>query len=216
MTVIWIFALCALIGIALISVLNALTFPRLRPASPARTPHVSILIPARNEADVIGETVVSHLRQDYPHYEIIVLGDGSADGSTVVGMARSSQSGMMMEAFVWSSQDGMLGLGDFPQNQFHSYATAVSADGSVVVGSGRSVHGVEAFRWTATSGMVGLGDLPGGQFWSGANDVSRDGNLIVGMVSPSTGSQNIADVVSAENSCHSSHGLVLFLHSTLT
>jgi chlorobactene glucosyltransferase len=86
MTIIWIFALCALIGIALISVLNALTFPRLRPASPAQTPHVSILVPARNEADVIGETVMGHLRQDYPHYEIIVLDDGSADGTSELAL----------------------------------------------------------------------------------------------------------------------------------
>ena len=85
-TIIWIFALCALIVIVLISVLNALTFPRLRPASPARTPHVSILIPARDEADVIGVTVVSHLRQDYPHYEIIVLDDSSADGTSELAL----------------------------------------------------------------------------------------------------------------------------------
>ena len=81
MTVIWIFALCALTVITLISVVNLLTFPRLRPASAARTPPVSILIPARNEAGVIEETVMRHLRQDYPHYEIIVLDDDSTDGT---------------------------------------------------------------------------------------------------------------------------------------
>jgi chlorobactene glucosyltransferase len=73
--------MCALIVITLITILNTLTFPRLGPASPTWTPRVSILIPARDEADVIGETVECHLRQDYPHYEIIVLDDGSADGT---------------------------------------------------------------------------------------------------------------------------------------
>ncbi len=81
MTLVWLFVLCALVVIALISIMNTLTFPRLRPASPARMPRVSILIPARNEADVIGETMGRHLKQDYPHYEIIVLDDNSTDGT---------------------------------------------------------------------------------------------------------------------------------------
>jgi chlorobactene glucosyltransferase len=81
MMLVWLFALCALMVIALISIVNTLTFPRLRPASPARTPRVSILIPARNEAEVISETVGRHLKQDYPDYEIIVLDDNSTDGT---------------------------------------------------------------------------------------------------------------------------------------
>jgi chlorobactene glucosyltransferase len=82
MTLVWIFALCALVVVALVSILNTLTFPRLRRAPPSWTPFVSILIPARDEADVIGETVARLLSQNYPHYELIVLDDGSTDGTS--------------------------------------------------------------------------------------------------------------------------------------
>ena len=81
MTLAWVFALCALIVIALISVVNTLTFPRLRYARPARTPFVSVLVPARDEADLIGETVSRLLSQNYPRFEVIVLDDGSTDGT---------------------------------------------------------------------------------------------------------------------------------------
>jgi chlorobactene glucosyltransferase len=80
-TLVWGFALCALIVIALISVVNTLTFPRLRCARPARTPFVSVLVPARDEADVIGQTLSRLLNQTYPSFEVIVLDDGSTDGT---------------------------------------------------------------------------------------------------------------------------------------
>ena len=72
----------ALVGIALIAIINALTLPRL--AVPARQPGgpaVSLLIPARNEAAVIGETVRGLLAQTYPHFELILLDDDSDDGT---------------------------------------------------------------------------------------------------------------------------------------
>jgi chlorobactene glucosyltransferase len=53
-------------------------------------PRVSILIPARNEADNIGRCVVSLSRQDYPQLEIIVLNDQSEDATADV--VRSLQS----------------------------------------------------------------------------------------------------------------------------
>jgi chlorobactene glucosyltransferase len=42
-------------------------------------PMVSVLIPARNEADTIGECLDSLLHQSYDNYEIIVLDDNSTD-----------------------------------------------------------------------------------------------------------------------------------------
>ncbi len=72
------------------------------------------------------------------------------------------------------------GLGDLPGGEVYSTATAVSADGTVVVGISKSAQGSEAFRWTAGTGMVGLGDFPGGKFASSANGISADGSIIVG------------------------------------
>ena len=73
------------------------------------------------------------------------------------------------------------GIGDLPGGDFQSTATAVSGDGSVVVGySSNSATGFEAFRWTEAEGIVGLGDLPGGEFRSFADGVSEDGSVVVG------------------------------------
>lgn len=80
------------------------------------------------------------------------------------------------------------GLGDLPGGITRSVATAVSGDGSVVVGHSASASGnSEAFRWDAVNGMTSLGDLSGGPFESFANDVSRDGSVIVGRGAASQG-----------------------------
>jgi chlorobactene glucosyltransferase len=73
-----------LLVMALTLLLNALTFTRLKtqlPPSDHVEKYVSILIPARNEARVIGDTVRRLKAQNYPHFEIIVLDDGSDDGT---------------------------------------------------------------------------------------------------------------------------------------
>jgi chlorobactene glucosyltransferase len=44
-------------------------------------PLVSILVPARNEEEVIGRCVKSLLDQDYPNFEILVLDDDSTDST---------------------------------------------------------------------------------------------------------------------------------------
>jgi probable HAF family extracellular repeat protein len=108
----------------------------------------------------------------------------SADGSVVIGNSSSASSGpsadSRYEAFRWTPSGGMAGLGDLPGGIFYSYASSVSADGSVVVGYGNSANGYEAFRWTQSDGMVGLGDLPGGLFYGYASSVSADGSVVVG------------------------------------
>ncbi len=74
------------------------------------------------------------------------------------------------------------GVGHLPGGGEVSAATAVSGDGSVVVGSSDSANSTisEAFRWTAGGGMVGLGDLPGGPFESQARAASANGSVVVG------------------------------------
>lgn len=74
-----------LLYFALTAILNAYTFPRLRKnKSPITNPPITVLIPMRNEAAVIAETVRSLLAQDYPNFEIIILDDGSTDDSAKI------------------------------------------------------------------------------------------------------------------------------------
>ncbi len=80
-----------------------------------------------------------------------------------------------------AAQPSFQGIGDLAGGIFQSRANGVSADGSVVVGQGRTASGDRAFRWTSLGGMTSLGILPGGAFdESRANCVSDDGFVIVG------------------------------------
>ncbi|MEP7342822.1 MAG: glycosyltransferase [Acidobacteriota bacterium] len=47
-------------------------------------PFVSIIVPAYNEEKVVAQTVHSLLANDYPHFEIIVVDDGSPDRTSAV------------------------------------------------------------------------------------------------------------------------------------
>ncbi len=53
------------------------------------TPKVSIVIPAYNAADYLAEAIDSALAQSYPHVEIVVVNDGSADGGATAAVARA-------------------------------------------------------------------------------------------------------------------------------
>jgi len=77
------FATAALLGMIGITISNLLFFPRLRVPAQRQTtePFVSVLIPARNEAKVIGGTVRRLLDQRYRNFELVVLDDHSDDGT---------------------------------------------------------------------------------------------------------------------------------------
>jgi probable HAF family extracellular repeat protein len=110
----------------------------------------------------------------------------SLDGSVVVGLSTGANG---FEAFQWSREGGIVGLGDLPGGNFSSQAFGVSADGSVIVGSSSSELGAsrgEAFRWTQDAGMAALGDLEGGEFVSIAYGVSADGSVVVGRATGSS------------------------------
>ncbi len=82
----------ALAVMLLIAITNALLFPRLMRVSPplCGLPAVSVLIPARNEAARIGRTMAHILEQDYAAFELIVLDDGSDDGTARVAAATAA------------------------------------------------------------------------------------------------------------------------------
>jgi uncharacterized membrane protein len=103
----------------------------------------------------------------------------------VVGERRS---GADSEAFRWTEAGGMVGLGDLPGGSFSSGAIAVSADGSVIVGSSLTDIGSEAFIWDATHGMRNLKSVLtasglnlAGWTLTGAGGISADGFTIAGV-----------------------------------
>jgi len=50
----------------------------------AEAPLVSVIIPARNEANAIRDALTSVLTQDYPNYEVLVLNDRSEDSTGAI------------------------------------------------------------------------------------------------------------------------------------
>ncbi len=112
-------------------------------------------------------------------------------GNTII---RSALLGIVFVNFTCFSRSNAAhfqGLGYLPNKDWRSYANAVSADGSVVVGVSHSHFGQEAFRWTAEDGMQGLGYLPG-ELWSQAIEVSANGLVVVGTSDTPEGSQGEA------------------------
>lgn len=78
-----------LIGMAVITLINVVAFTALgQTPVVAHWPKVSVLIPARNEAEVIQTTLTYLLAQNYPDFEIIVLDDNSTDDT--VHLARQN------------------------------------------------------------------------------------------------------------------------------
>lgn len=105
----------------------------------------------------------------------------SDDGQVVVGQAHSTEG---LEAFRWTRQTGMVGLGDHPDGDFGSTASGLSADGSIVIGqvtTGASQQ-LQSYRWTESTGFQLLGvlaedvSLP----FSRATGISADGTIIAG------------------------------------
>ncbi|MBC7810435.1 MAG: glycosyltransferase [Burkholderiales bacterium] len=86
-TLLVIFVTVAFIVITLTAVVNALMFPRLYVSAVRSRTRVSVLIPARNEANVIAETVRGILAQTYTNLEVIVLDDASDDGTAEAALA---------------------------------------------------------------------------------------------------------------------------------
>jgi probable HAF family extracellular repeat protein len=128
----------------------------------------------------------------------------NADGSVIVGESSSANTGGNgNEAFRWTAATGMQPLGDLPGGGFQSWAYAISADGSIVVGRG-SIQGScgpfgcgsagRAFIWDAAHGMrnlqgvlTNLGVNLNGWTLTEARAISANGTTIVGTGTDSQG-----------------------------
>lgn len=99
----------------------------------------------------------------------------SADGSVVVGQSQN-------RAFRWTSANGMQDLGAPSGQVSRAAATAVSADGSVVVGWYSAAAPTRAFRWTSAGGMQDIGVPSGyGVVENEGPLVSANGSAVVGL-----------------------------------
>lgn len=63
------------------TILNLIFVPRLRREMPRETPLVSVIVPARDEAQIIERTVRALLAQTYPRLEVVVVNDRSVDAT---------------------------------------------------------------------------------------------------------------------------------------
>ena len=81
----WLFYLAISLGIARAVIMTALAWfqsRRKRVEPPDFEPGVSVIIPAYNEAQVIGASIARVLASDYPSLEVIVADDGSSDATS--------------------------------------------------------------------------------------------------------------------------------------
>ena len=121
--------------------------------------------------------------------------DIADDGRTIVGSARTLPSilggdGEVEQAFRWTEEGGMQGLGWLPGGSTYSEAIAVSADGSMVFGSSIDGTGANAaFIWTELDGMRNLQDVllddfdiavPDGWRLLSVESASADGTVLAG------------------------------------
>lgn len=110
MTLLWLSITFILIGMLTIAIINSLTFPRLgQTPAPKAAPLISILIPARNEACVIEQTVQAILSQSYPNFELIVLDDFSDDATAAVARTAGYKDHRLRVILGQPLPDGWLG-----------------------------------------------------------------------------------------------------------
>ncbi|MCB0044002.1 MAG: glycosyltransferase [Caldilineaceae bacterium] len=83
----------ALVVMLIIAVFNAWRFPRLAAGNLNPEARVSLLIPARNEAGIIGSSLRMLQKQDDPGLEILVLDDNSTDDTAEAVRAAAEEDG---------------------------------------------------------------------------------------------------------------------------
>lgn len=77
-------SILGLILVNLILNLKSIRTPSTRARLPGKPPLISVLVPARNEEDNIGNLLESLRSQDYPNFEVVVLDDNSVDNTAAI------------------------------------------------------------------------------------------------------------------------------------
>lgn len=106
----------------------------------------------------------------------------SNDASVAVGLAGTDVEFLgPTRAIRWTSATGMVNLGTTRPFHDRSYASGVSRDGRVVVGTSRDGPTGDAFMWTEAAGMQVLPPLPGSPDGvTYGNGLNFDGSIAVG------------------------------------
>jgi len=144
----------------------------------------------------------------------------SGDGTTIVGIAKSTLASSNPVAFRWTAATGMVSLGSLPTGVFFtSQALDVSGDGSMVVGHSNGSSERAAFIWDATNGMRDLKtflegahglDLTGWTLTS-AEAISDDGMVIVGVGVSSNGQEAWMAIIPEPSTYAAWSGIFAFL-----
>ena len=92
------------------AVLNWILVPELSgDCRDVQLPTLSVVIPARNEEEWIGLAVESHCAQEYPGIEVIVVDDGSTDGTAAILTELQARCANLAVVRGAEPQDGWLG-----------------------------------------------------------------------------------------------------------
>jgi hopene-associated glycosyltransferase HpnB len=132
-------------------------------SAPSAWPAVTAVIPARDEAATIGRTVQSLLAQDYPGLAIVLVDDGSSDGTAAVAEQAAAGGGLTVlkgellpagwTGKVWAQKQGIAtALANAPRYLLLTDADIVYAPGALKRLVARAEHG----RYALTSLMVKL------------------------------------------------------------
>lgn len=70
---------------------------------PAAPPQIAIVVPARNEADNIAQSVTSLLAQDYPAFTLVLVDDDSTDGTADIARQTAAALGKQDRLTIMSS-----------------------------------------------------------------------------------------------------------------
>lgn len=116
-----------------------------------------------------------------------LVSDVTPNGITIVGQATTDDPAFTAPRQVSRAVLAFRQVGDGApeflgtlEGGLSSSASAISRDGTTIVGSSGTSNGGAAFRWTEAEGLVALEDVLGAVVGGAALDVSADGSVIVG------------------------------------